>query len=328
MRIVFGGDVMLGRGVARLAARDPDAVFAGIRLQLGSADLAVANLESPLTTRPHEAKHGPNALEARPATARILATAGFDAMAIANNHAGDAGPATVPDTMRALHTAGLGVIGAGSDVEAAYAPRLVHAHGLTIAFLSFDDTGEGPRAGSATPGVAWWSARRARAAVLRARSKADVVVVGLHGGSDYNPTTDPWLLHLGHLLARWGADIVWGTGPHVVQPTELVTGRDGRETVIATSLGNLVFDQSIPGTRTGALLEVVAGKGGVRAFRLGATAQAASNAVGFSRWLTPPGNAVALAGEWWRLATAPALARTQARGASRLSGQGRRCRNR
>ena len=165
VRIVLGGDVMLGRGLARLAARDPDAVFAGIRLELGSADLAVANLESPLTNRAHRASHGPNALEARPATARILAAAGFDAMAIANNHAGDAGPATVPDTMRALRAAGLGVIGAGSTAEAAYTPRIVHAHGLTIAFLSFDDTGEGPRAGPATPGVAWWNARRARAAV-------------------------------------------------------------------------------------------------------------------------------------------------------------------
>jgi poly-gamma-glutamate capsule biosynthesis protein CapA/YwtB (metallophosphatase superfamily) len=310
VRIVLGGDVMLGRGLAGLAARDPDAVFAGIRLELGSADLAVANLESPLTNRAHRASHGPNALEARPATARILAAAGFDAMAIANNHAGDAGPATVPDTMRALRTAGLGVIGAGSTTEAAYTPRLVHVRGLTIAFLSFDDTGEGPRAGPATPGVAWWNAGRARASVTRARVEADIVVVGLHGGSDYNPTTDPWLLHLGHLLAGWGADIVWGTGPHVVQPTELVPGRDGRQTVIATSLGNLVFDQSIPGTRSGELLEVLAGKGGVRAFRLGATAQAPSNAVGFSHWLTPRGNAVALSGEWWRLATVPALART------------------
>ena len=311
MRIVFGGDVMLGRGVARLAARNPEAVLAGIRLQLGSADVAVANLESPLTNRPHQAKHGPNALEARPATARILAAAGFDAMAIANNHAGDAGLATVPDTMRALHAAGLGVIGAGSTADAAFTPRIIEAQGLRIALLSFDDTGEGPRAGSLTPGVAWWNARRARAAVVRARSEADLVVVGLHGGSDYNPTTDPWLLHLGKLLAGWGADIVWGTGPHVVQPIELVPGRGGRETVVATSLGNLVFDQSIPGTRTGELLEVLAGKGGVRAFRLGATAQSRSNAVGFSRWLEPRGNAVALDGEWWRLAEVPALARLE-----------------
>lgn len=310
VRLIFGGDVMLGRGVAPLVRMQPAAVFGGITAQLGAADLALANLESPLTIRPHLAARGPNALEARPAAARLLREAGFDAMAIANNHAGDAGPDTVSDTMRALAATGVGVIGGGADRAAAYTPLVIRARGVRVAFLSFDDTGEGPRAGPARPGVAWWDAGRARAAVARARAEADVVVVGLHGGSDYNPTTDPWLLRLGRLLASWGADVVWGTGPHVVQPTRVVRGRGGRSTVVATSLGNLVFDQHIPETRQGELLEVVAGPGGVRAYRLGTSRQSASNAVEFGRWKAPRGDAAALRGEWWSLAagTPPAVA--------------------
>jgi poly-gamma-glutamate capsule biosynthesis protein CapA/YwtB (metallophosphatase superfamily) len=302
VKLIFSGDVMLGRGVAPLAATDPNGVFGGVAVELRSADFTVSNLESPLTNRPHRYSHGPNALEARPASARILATAGFDAMAIANNHAGDAGPKTVPDTMRALGNAQLGTIGAGANIAAAYTPYLDTIHGVRIAFLSFDDTGEGPRAGPAEPGVAWWDPARVRPAVTRARAEADVVVVGLHGGSDYDPTTDPWLLHLGRLLAAWGADVVWGTGPHVVQPTELIRGRGARTTVVATSLGNLVFDQYIPGTRTGELLEVLVGRNGVRAYRLGATAQEESNAVDFRDWRQPHGDAAALDGEWWSLA--------------------------
>jgi poly-gamma-glutamate synthesis protein (capsule biosynthesis protein) len=309
VRLILSGDVMLGRGVAGLARRDPAAVFGGVDAELAPADLTVANLESPLTTRPHDWAKGPNALEARPATARILAAAGFDAMAIANNHAGDAGPRTVPDTMRALGAAGLRVIGAGRNLAAAYTPLVLRVHGVRIAFVSFDDTGEGPHAGPLHAGVAWWDLTRARAAVSKARAEADVVVVGLHGGSDYNPTTDPWLLHLAHLLAGWGADVVWGTGPHVVQPTELITGREGRVTLVCTSLGNLVFDQHITGTRTGELLEVLLGAGGVRAYRLGTTAQEPSNAVDFGRWKGPRGDAVALGGEWWTLARPVRLAR-------------------
>src|SRR5262249_1251992 len=99
----------------------------------------------------------------------------------------------------------------------------------------------------------------------------------------------------------WGADVVWGTGPHVVQPVEVVHVH-GRTTIIATSLGNLVFDQHIPGTRTGALLEVLAGRGGVRAYRVGSTAQEVSNAVDLRRWAAAEGDGVGVGGDWWTLA--------------------------
>ncbi|MGZ4462664.1 MAG: CapA family protein, partial [Gaiellaceae bacterium] len=105
-RLLLAGDVMLGRGVSQAAAADPGGLFEGVRFELASADYALANLESPLTRRSHDPAHGPNALEASPQSARLLASAGFDAMSVANNHAGDAGPATVSDTIRALARAG------------------------------------------------------------------------------------------------------------------------------------------------------------------------------------------------------------------------------
>ena len=300
IRLLFAGDVMLGRGIA--AAGDPDGLLAGVRLQVAAADVAVANLESPLTLRPHDPAAGPNALEAEPASARLLAAAGFDALGIANNHAGDAGAATVGDTVAALAGAGLGAIGGGPSRAAALEPLIVEAGGLRVALLAFDATGQGPRAGPETPGVAWWDERLVREAVARARETADVVAVGIHGGAEYVRTTDPYLLRLATLLAGLGVDVVWGHGPHVVQPLRTIDpDGDGRPTVVATSLGNLLFDQHLPGTREGALLEVLAGADGVRAFRVGATEQETAP-VSFREWLAPGGDAVALGGAWWSLA--------------------------
>jgi len=233
VRLLFAGDVMLGRGVLRVAAADPAGLFAGIRLEVASADLAVANLESPLTSRPHDPSSGPNALEAPAASAAQLAKAGFDAMGIANNHAGDAGPGTVTDTIGALSAVGIATFGAGSSAAAAFAPRIVEAGGLRVALLAFDATGQGPRAGPRAPGVAWWDEALARKAVARARASVDVVAVGIHGGAEYVPVTDPYLMRLGRLLASWGADVVWGQGPHVVQPIRVIDpDGDGRPTAI------------------------------------------------------------------------------------------------
>jgi len=309
VRLLFAGDIMLGRGVAPVAAADPRGLFAGVRDEVSVADLAVANLESPLTLRPHLPAFGPNALEARPASATLLAGAGFDAIAIANNHAGDAGPRTVTDTIAALSRAGLTVLGAGPSATAAYEPRIVEVDHVRVALLAFDATGQGPRAGVATPGVASWNDRLVRAAVQRARREADVVTVGIQGGTEYVPATDPHVMHLARQAAAWGADVVWGQGPHVVQPIRVLhVRRDGRPTIVATSLGNFLFDQHIPGTQQGALLDVVAGAGGVRAFRIGSVRAAAP--MQFLGWKLPQGDAVALGGEWWtlarRIAPAPA----------------------
>jgi hypothetical protein len=299
VRLIFAGDVMLGRGVAPIAESSPSELFAGIRFEVSSADFAMANLESPLTTRAHLS--GPDALEAKPSSAQLLRKAGFDAMTIANNHAGDAGPGTVSDTMQALAAAKISVVGAGASREQALAARIVSVRGLRVALLAFDATLEGPEPADGSAGVARWDKKLAEKAVKDARARSDIVVVALHGGAPYAPESDPYLLRLGRLLARWGADVVWAAGPHVVQPVHLLEpAQGGRPAVVATSLGNFVFDQHIPGTRSGALLEVLAGSDGVRAYRVGRTVAAAP--ASFLGWKTTSSDAVALDGGWWTMA--------------------------
>jgi poly-gamma-glutamate capsule biosynthesis protein CapA/YwtB (metallophosphatase superfamily) len=291
IRIVFAGDVMLGRGVAPVARFDPQSIFAGARLQLTAGDLTVANLESPLTRRSHTAGN-PDELEGSPRAAHILADAGFSAMTIANNHAGDAGPATVIDTVAALRRAGLRPIGRTSKAT------IFDRGGIAVALLAYDASAGSSGVGS----VARWHPRRVRASVRDAATHADVVAVALHGGIAYSPVADRSLMDLARRLARWGADIVWCHGPHVVQPIVTIDpDRDGRPTVVATSLGNLVFDrQGIPGTDRGALLEVRVDADGVSAFRVGATSIEMGR-VTFLRWLPPPGDAVAFDGSWWAM---------------------------
>ena len=98
MRVLLVGDVMTGRGVASVMQSDPNGVFAGIRHLFAAADVVGANLESPLTDEPHISANE-NVLEADPATASVLAEAGFDLMSLPNNHSSDAGPQGLLDTL-------------------------------------------------------------------------------------------------------------------------------------------------------------------------------------------------------------------------------------
>ncbi|MEA3510260.1 MAG: CapA family protein [Actinomycetota bacterium] len=298
--LLFAGDAMLGRSVAPIAAADPDGLFADIRREIRRADLAAVNIESPLTSRPHESPN-PYALEADPAMAQLLADAGFDIAGLANNHAGDAGPASIVDSTVAVGDAGMVPVGGGDDLAAAWEPAVVDVSGVSVAFLAIDGSGQGLTATERGPGIASWDPDLARDAVHGARQRADVVTVGLHGGIEYWGGPDPLLIPIAEELASWGVDVVWGHGPHVEQPLIVIDpDGDGRPTVVATSLGNFLFDQTIGETSAGILLEVLVGRDGVVAHRVG-DKHHDDLRVHFSGWRTPDGDAALVAGRLWSL---------------------------
>jgi len=295
--IAMVGDIMLGRGLSRIVRDDPQGIFEDVRFVLSDADIAGANMESPLTNRPHIALN-PYALEARPETAGLLAAAGFDVLTVANNHAGDAGRASVIDSVEAIDDAGMRAVGGGANLSEAVRPVIVEVRGLRVGFLAFDATRAGTPAREDRAGIAPWDDEMARIAVTKLRPSVDLLVVAVHGGVEYRMRTDPYMAALAEKLGGWGADVVWGSGPHVVQPVFVIDG--ARPTVVATSLGNFLFDQGDSATKVGAILEVLADADGIVAYRV-ATVQHRDRRVHFDRWDDPGGDAVMLGTEWWSL---------------------------
>jgi poly-gamma-glutamate synthesis protein (capsule biosynthesis protein) len=304
--VLLVGDVMLGRNVAPVVRDDPAGVFEDVRSVVAGADVAAANLESPLTTRPHIATN-PIALEAHPASAALLADAGFDLMGLANNHSGDAGRSSILDTIAAVESSGMVVAGAGENIAEAHAWQVTESNGLSVGFLAFDATRAGTPATADSAGIAHWDHDRVRSVLTAARAEVDVLIVGVHGGVEYSTATDPGMEALAADLAGWGVDVVWGHHPHVVQPVYVTAGSTGRDTVVATSLGNFLFDMSDPGTQDGALLEILADRNGVIAFRVGSAGHP-DRRIHFDGWALPVGDAALLGLEWWGLVDEPPLA--------------------
>ena len=80
--------------------------------------------------------------------------------------------------------------------------------------------------------------------IMDAKEIADIVIVNAHWGNEYThePTQDQRLL--AEKLASWGADVIIGTHPHVIQPVEYIENPDGRRTLVAYSLGNFISAQN------------------------------------------------------------------------------------
>jgi poly-gamma-glutamate synthesis protein (capsule biosynthesis protein) len=247
VRLAFAGDIMLGRSVAAAHALDDwQTALDPLAPYLGSADLALANLESPLTAAPLVKP----TLDLRgPAdAAEALHAAGLRVVTLGNNHSLDAGLPGLADTQRALMAAGI------TDVVPGPLPWLVTLRGTRVAVVAYDGTGVPPDEQTLLD----------RTAV--ARQAADIVIVSIHWGMELNTAPEPAQRSLAARLAASGADIIIGHHPHVLQPVEWIWGAGrGRPTLVAYSLGNALFDQGAPpGARTGALLLATASAAGIQ----------------------------------------------------------------
>jgi poly-gamma-glutamate synthesis protein (capsule biosynthesis protein) len=91
------------------------------------------------------------------------------------------------------------------------------------------------------PSPAFAEPARVRASLEQARAGAEVVVVTMHWGVEYQERPSPRQRELARLMAANGADIIIGHHPHVLQTIEYIGS-----TAVFYSLGNLFFDQRQP----------------------------------------------------------------------------------
>lgn len=227
--------------------------FKNVKPLLSDADLTFANLECALSDRGTPVPGKKFTFRGSPGAVTGLKWSGIDVVSVANNHARDYGETAFIDTLQHLLTAGIGYAGGGRNADEAFSHRLfsIPGKGKKVAFLAFSDVlPAGWAATSSRPGVA--PARdesRVLEAVKKARQEADLVVVAVHWGVEYDYQPTARQKRLAHLLVDAGADLVLGHHPHVVQPVEFYQGA-----LIAYSLGNFVFSPGgSPGFYSGIL---------------------------------------------------------------------------
>jgi poly-gamma-glutamate capsule biosynthesis protein CapA/YwtB (metallophosphatase superfamily) len=199
------------------------------------SDLTVGNLETTLgsggTAKCASGATNCFSFQAPGSTAVALKRAGFAAVNLANNHADDYGSDGQAQTGAALRAAHLPFTGRPGMTT------YVESNGVKVALLGFapydydDDLLDIPNAA---------------ARVRLAATKADLVVVFIHAGAEgadhqhMRPRMEMYLgerrgdaVRFAHAAVAAGADLVLGSGPHVLRAMEWYRGR-----LIAYSLGN------------------------------------------------------------------------------------------
>ncbi len=247
IKLMAVGDVMLSRYIGKvIEAKGGKFPFERIKPTLKQGDVVFGNLESVLGDEDDKIRFPdkPYNFIAPITMARTLKDAGFTVLSLANNHAMDYGASALSKTQTALDAEGIKTFGAGADIEAARQSAVIIIKGVRFAFLGYG-IGHSPDiyASAKRPGVAPLASREIVKDVKKAREKADVVIVSLHWGMEYNDTPDEKQRDTAHKIIDAGADIIIGHHPHVMQRIEVY-----KDKVIAYSLGNFLFDQKGKGT--------------------------------------------------------------------------------
>jgi poly-gamma-glutamate capsule biosynthesis protein CapA/YwtB (metallophosphatase superfamily) len=244
--IAFVGDIMLGRTLAgRIERGEGGMIFASVEPVLQSADLAVGNLECALGEGGMQAAKAYTFL-APPKSAALLRGAGFDLLSLANNHSLDFGPDVFRLTGALLGENEIRFVGGGANAAQAHAPVRFEIGGLRVAFLAYVDVASeylskfdtrSWSAGHTSPGIAWADDEEIKRDLQALNGDTDFVVVLFHYGTEAVVSPSHRQIQLSRLAVDYGADMIVGTHPHVVQGVE-----EYKDGLIFYSLGNFVFD--------------------------------------------------------------------------------------
>lgn len=245
------GDLMLGNRTGPfLREFGPDYPFVDVKSVLGKADIIVGNLECPLSSRGKAVENKKFTLRAEPFAAKTLKEGGFRVVTLANNHMMDFGPLALQDTLATLDENNILYTGAGMDLDDARSPAFLKIKGKTVAFLAYSLTFPLEFfASPKRPGTAPGYAEFVKTDIEKVRPVADLVVVSFHWGAELLTAAKDYQIALGRQAIDWGADVVLGAHPHVLQELELYKGR-----FIAYSLGNFIFGSESNRTNTSMIL--------------------------------------------------------------------------
>ncbi|WP_053382334.1 CapA family protein [Leucobacter celer] len=256
LRVIAMGDMLPHDSVNANAERDGGYDYApffdGIRAQLDAADVTFCNQEVPSAGVEFGISGYPT-FNAPVEFARDLrGAAGCDLVNLATNHTADKGAAGVAATRAAWDGLAPAVVdGANRSAEEQRAVTVLEQDGVRIALVSFAEYSNAPIDGVTLNMMG--DDALVNDLMAQARDQADVVIVSAHWGTEDSHDVNGQQQAFAQRVADLGADVIIGTGPHVLQPVAWLDRADGGRTLVWYSIGNMLSTQLALAQRTGVI---------------------------------------------------------------------------
>ena len=252
VRIMANGDLLYHDGLYMSAQKadgsyDFSENFTYVKDWLQQGDLVLGDFEG--TIRPDYPLGGYPLFNAPEAVVPAIKNAGYQVVDLAHNHILDSGLEGVFTTAKAFEDHGISPVGVYTHKNRDKAPILIkEVRGIKIAILAYSYGFNGLESNLSQEEVdhhlSTFDEEKMKAEIKQAEKEADITVVMPQTGIEYQLEPNEEQVELYHKMVDWGADIIFGGHPHVVQPSEILE-KDGQKKLIIYSMGNFISNQRI-----------------------------------------------------------------------------------
>lgn len=199
-------------------AQGPDYFFANIKSILEDDDLSIVNMEGTLTEST-ERNWETFAFKGAPEFVNVLSGSSVEAANIANNHSHDYGDQSFEDTKNILKEAGIATFGYDDTA-------VVTVKGIKVGLVGIYELNDH---------LERMQQLKDNIAKVK-KDGADLIITVFHWGNERETVPDSNQTALAHAAVNYGADLVVGHHPHVLQGIEEYRGK-----YIVYSLANFCF---------------------------------------------------------------------------------------
>ena len=251
-RIMAHGDLLYHIPIYRTALKEDGSYdfhenFDYVKPWFKKADLVIGDFEGTISKDNYLA--GYPLFNAPGEVMDAIKDAGYQVLDLAHNHILDSQLEGVISTADVIEKAGITPIGVYAHEARDKAPLVIkEVNGIKVAFLAysygFNGIEEYISKEDYNNYLSDLNEDKMKAEIERAEKEADITVVMPQMGIEYQlePTEEQKILY--HKMIDWGADLIFGGHPHVVEPAETVE-KDGDKKLIIYSMGNFLSNQRI-----------------------------------------------------------------------------------
>ena len=238
IRLSAIGDILLGNNLQK-SGKNADGLYSDIFEDISSyfkdSDIVVGTYETDVT-------------DENKAFANSIKESGVDLVTLAHNHSLDNGIEALNKTKEYLESIGIQTTGIYNE-EAKDRVKIIEVKGAKIAILSYTYD-------SKEEGVNIFSEKLAKEDLTYANENADFSIVLMHWGDVYKNEPNEEQKEQAQFLIDNGADIIIGAHPSVVQSMEILQNKEGKDCLVAYSLGDFTSDFSYENSNLELILNI------------------------------------------------------------------------